>query len=534
MCEKSNAELLDNTPTLYYAMRSIADFDKKWSEQTEIINLAEKTRDKFFYTTYPLSRNVNKKDFEIDILNHFLTRRIAFETVTMFRIALVNKLREIMPKYNLMFDLLAKEIELFHTNYNRNLSEKTDDDHSVRGTKDSNRQNEYAKEGTEDITKTTDFEKMGDKESSTENQYSKVGTEGIKKDSTYSKSGSKESDTTSDFEKEGTEDISKTGEIEKSTTKETMGEGVTTKTVNGQENTNEHGTIHTVETTDKDTTDSGTENTTNSNTTNTTGSSTENVTDNISKITDKDTVKHEDLRNSDTPQNALADVRNGAYVSEYNYNTTDIAEDTTETTAETKATTGSTTGSETVSGTVSKTTSGTGTEDIEKVTDTESNNATQKTNTTTENGTSSDESNEETTENTESREVTDRDWTEKGNTTENYTEETLERGESAEETERDWSENGTSEENYTERTTEESDTREVTGREWTENGNALEDYTEGTTDNGERDILHELNENYNLADNLVEKMRVYANEIDSVMTMIYNDLDILFLQIVDY
>lgn len=42
------------------------------------------------------------------ILSHFLLRRIGTETVTLFKIYLKNKLNEIMPVYNKMFDSLAK------------------------------------------------------------------------------------------------------------------------------------------------------------------------------------------------------------------------------------------------------------------------------------------------------------------------------------------------------------------------------------------------------------------------------------------
>lgn len=40
------------------------------------------------------------------ILNHFLTRRIGFDTVTAFKIHLKVKLNSIMPMYNKMFDML--------------------------------------------------------------------------------------------------------------------------------------------------------------------------------------------------------------------------------------------------------------------------------------------------------------------------------------------------------------------------------------------------------------------------------------------
>ena len=55
---------------------------------------------------YPLSAKVDKEKFECMILNHFLQRRIGFETVTAFRIQLDVKLNEIMPLYNKMFDAL--------------------------------------------------------------------------------------------------------------------------------------------------------------------------------------------------------------------------------------------------------------------------------------------------------------------------------------------------------------------------------------------------------------------------------------------
>ena len=47
-----------------------------------------------------------REQIETMILNHFLQRRIGFETVTAFRIQLDVKLNEIMPLYNKMFDAL--------------------------------------------------------------------------------------------------------------------------------------------------------------------------------------------------------------------------------------------------------------------------------------------------------------------------------------------------------------------------------------------------------------------------------------------
>lgn len=92
-------------PTLYAIMNSIANYDR--DEKTKIRNLAKATHEKIFDFDYPLSSKVNKEDFECQILNHFIMRRIGQETFTAFQLFLENKLNEILPYYNIMFDSLA-------------------------------------------------------------------------------------------------------------------------------------------------------------------------------------------------------------------------------------------------------------------------------------------------------------------------------------------------------------------------------------------------------------------------------------------
>lgn len=91
-------------PTLYRLLNSIVNFDAE--EQTKIKNLAAAGREDIFDFDYPLSENVEKEDFEILILNHFLMRRIGYDTLNAFKIALNVKMNEIMPIYNKMFDML--------------------------------------------------------------------------------------------------------------------------------------------------------------------------------------------------------------------------------------------------------------------------------------------------------------------------------------------------------------------------------------------------------------------------------------------
>ena len=95
----------DLPPTLKSLMNSICNYGKE--EKTNIYNLAKGSRTTIFNFDYPLSDKVNREDFEVMILNHFIHRRIGFDTPTEFRIALNVKLNEIMPRYNKLFDMLV-------------------------------------------------------------------------------------------------------------------------------------------------------------------------------------------------------------------------------------------------------------------------------------------------------------------------------------------------------------------------------------------------------------------------------------------
>ena len=107
------AEFIMNTkpPTLYSIMNSIANYNA--TEKTKIRNLAKATHEKIFDFDYTLSSAINKSDFEEEILNHYIMRRIGFETFTAFQIYLENKLKEILPYYNILFDSL-KDYNLFN------------------------------------------------------------------------------------------------------------------------------------------------------------------------------------------------------------------------------------------------------------------------------------------------------------------------------------------------------------------------------------------------------------------------------------
>lgn len=93
-------------PTVYSILNSIVNGDKEEEDYTKIKDLAKEGRGTIFNFEYPLSDYISKEKFETMILNHYMQRRIGFQTVTAFRLQLDVKLNDIMPLYNKMFDAL--------------------------------------------------------------------------------------------------------------------------------------------------------------------------------------------------------------------------------------------------------------------------------------------------------------------------------------------------------------------------------------------------------------------------------------------
>lgn len=96
----------EKPPTVYSILNSIVNGTKEPNEYTKIKDLAKEGRSTIFDFDYPLSTNVSSETFETMILNHYMMRRIGFDTVTAFKLQLNVKLNEIMPICNKMFDSL--------------------------------------------------------------------------------------------------------------------------------------------------------------------------------------------------------------------------------------------------------------------------------------------------------------------------------------------------------------------------------------------------------------------------------------------
>lgn len=118
-------------PTIYAILNSYcngASDDFLEDNYISPSNLAKNGRSAIFDFDYPLSDNITKEKFEEMILNKFMMRRIGYETLTAFKIALNVKLNEIMPKYNKLFDALINwDIFEDGESYSRNYNESRND-----------------------------------------------------------------------------------------------------------------------------------------------------------------------------------------------------------------------------------------------------------------------------------------------------------------------------------------------------------------------------------------------------------------------
>ena len=96
--------MFDEPPTLYSFMESIVNYNRAVNDKVKIKDLASYSRTTIFDFNYPVSNLFGKEQFEIMFLNHYMFRRINFDTLRSFQIHLMVKLNDIMPKYNKMIE----------------------------------------------------------------------------------------------------------------------------------------------------------------------------------------------------------------------------------------------------------------------------------------------------------------------------------------------------------------------------------------------------------------------------------------------
>ena len=94
--------MFDEPNTLYAFMESIVNYNRK--EKIKIKDLSKYARETIFDFNYPISEALGKEKFEEMFLDHYMFRRINYDTFTSFQIHLKVKLNDIMPKYNKMVE----------------------------------------------------------------------------------------------------------------------------------------------------------------------------------------------------------------------------------------------------------------------------------------------------------------------------------------------------------------------------------------------------------------------------------------------
>lgn len=95
----------DEPPMLVDLMDSKINYNNPNPIDVDKLPIAFRTY--LFDFEYPLD-DIFKEDFETTFLEHYMFRRIGYETYTSFKIHLKVKLKEIMPKYNKMLEEFPK------------------------------------------------------------------------------------------------------------------------------------------------------------------------------------------------------------------------------------------------------------------------------------------------------------------------------------------------------------------------------------------------------------------------------------------
>lgn len=127
------------TTTLYDLMEDVNEGKEDLTIDEKITNLAGV----LFDFNYPYPTPEDKTRIERAIIKHYLMREIAFETVGLFKLKLNDRLNLIMPKYNLAYQNLDKEVSPYINNIiqekgsnNRNSTSKAET--SGRDTREGN------------------------------------------------------------------------------------------------------------------------------------------------------------------------------------------------------------------------------------------------------------------------------------------------------------------------------------------------------------------------------------------------------------
>lgn len=85
-----------------------------WSDQTNVDTIIDSAIPKVFNFSFPIFSEDYRKTLEHHILQHFYTREIAFQTVGRWKLGLQQKLNDIMPYYNKLYESQELDVDPFN------------------------------------------------------------------------------------------------------------------------------------------------------------------------------------------------------------------------------------------------------------------------------------------------------------------------------------------------------------------------------------------------------------------------------------
>jgi len=117
----------DYTTQLRFICEAYANRTDKPRPQSDVDNTIALARPMLFDFDYPIFDPDYKETLENKIISHFYTREIGLETVGLFKLHLKNKMREIMPYYNQLYESEKIKFDpLVNIDYKNDVSEHTE------------------------------------------------------------------------------------------------------------------------------------------------------------------------------------------------------------------------------------------------------------------------------------------------------------------------------------------------------------------------------------------------------------------------
>lgn len=146
-----------------------------WSDQTTVDTIIDSAIPKVFNFSYPIFSEDYRNVLEHHILQHFYTREIAFQTVGRWKLGLQQKLNDIMPYYNKLYESQELDVDPFN---NIDVTETSESSGNTTS------KNNTTKNGTSVTTGSSETNDTADGTSGTETNDTTDGTSGTKTNGT--------------------------------------------------------------------------------------------------------------------------------------------------------------------------------------------------------------------------------------------------------------------------------------------------------------------------------------------------------------